>query len=92
MPKPPSEPSAPDREADFQITDEIRRAIPEYPAQEVEPDVAETVAAARALRPAAELNADKVVSMEEAFGAYKGKVIFRESPDTPTWDDWEDIA
>lgn len=30
-------------------------------------------------------------SVDEVFADIRGKVIFYEDPDTPTWDDWEDL-
>lgn len=88
MPMKPSEQSAPDRDADFLIIDEIRRAIPDYPPEEVERDVAEAVAAVRAI----DVYAGRKGSVEEVFGGFSGRVIFHEAPEAPTADDWEDSA
>ena len=31
-------------------------------------------------------------SMDEIFGKWRGKVTFYEDPDTPTSDEWDDVA
>ncbi len=30
-------------------------------------------------------------SVGEVFADIRGKVVFHEDPNTPTWDDWEDL-
>ncbi len=75
--------------ADFRIIDEIRRAIPDYPPEEVERDIAEAIAAARAEAHAIDVYAGKMGSVEEVFGQFRGRVIVPESPEAPTLDDWE---
>ena len=33
----------------------------------------------------------KRLTVEEAFGEWRGKVIFHEDPDTPTIDEWDEV-